>query len=63
MITFDGGSYEKCRITIPKTDIIDKVNVLKYKNWSLNLTNEKSYVGSDRFFYFNYDGKLEIFYM
>ena len=62
MITFDGILYEPCRITTPKTYIIDKVH-FKYNCLSLNFMNEKSCAGNFRLFYFNDDGKLELFYM
>ena len=35
MITFDGRLYEPCRITRPKTDIIDKYHSLMYNFQSL----------------------------
>ena len=46
MITFHGRSHEPCRITRHKTHI-SFINIifLKYNCQSLNLINEKSYVG------------------
>ena len=63
MRTLDGRSYEPSHDILPKTDITDEVPFFKYNCQSLNLMNEKSYIGNGRFFYFNNDGKLEIFYM
>ena len=60
MVTFDGRSYETCHIIIPKIDIIDK-DVSYYNCQSLDLMNKRSFVGNGEFFYFNDDGKIEIF--
>ena len=61
MITFYGGLYEPCHIRIPKIDVIDKVNFPKYNCKSLNFMSNKNCVVNFRFFYFNDDGKPDIF--
>ena len=61
IILLDGRSYETCHISIPKTDIIDRVHFSQYDSKSLNLISEKRCVGNKIFFFSNSDGKIEIF--
>ena len=48
-------------ITIPKRYQIQKIDYLKYNYQYLNLTCKKICAEKSRFFYFNDDGKLEIY--
>ena len=61
MMNFYWRSYDTCHITIPKTDIIYKFHFLNYNSQSLNLINDKNFVGNGRLFYVKGDGKLDLF--
>ena len=63
MITFYSSFYYPCHITGPKTYIIDKNHFFKYNFLSMNFINNRSGVGNDRLYYFNDDGKLELFHI
>ena len=63
MIIFDGRTYLKCRITIPKRDDIDQVYFKIYNCLSLNSKGDKICVVNVIFFYFKDAGKPEIFYI
>ena len=62
MIVFDGGTYFSFHITIPKRHDIEKFNLKIYSCQSLISMGEIIWVGNERFFYFNDDGKLDIYY-
>ena len=63
MIIFHGSKYLPFHITIPKIDDIKTIDCFKYTCQSLNSTGDKTYVGDVIFFYFNDDGKLDMYYI
>ena len=60
MIIFDGRKYLPFHITIPKRY---DIGIFYYNSQSLNSTGEKIYVVNYILFYFDDDGKLNIFYI
>ena len=63
MIIFGGRTYLTCHITIPKIDDIDKSHLKIYNCQSLNPMIQMICLGNGKFFYFNYDGKLELYHI
>ena len=62
MIIFYGRTYLPFHITIPKRYDIEKVRFL-YNLQSLDSMSDIRCVVNVRFFYFNYGGKIDIYYM
>ena len=61
MNVFHESTYLPFNRTMPISDHIEKL-FLKYNRQSINSTCGKVYVGNGRLFYFNYDGKLDVYY-
>ena len=62
MIIFYGRTYFLFYITTPKRDDIERLLYI-YNFESLNSMGEKIFMVNGRFFYFNDDVKLEIYYI
>ena len=63
MVTFHGSSYEIFNIIVTKIYIIGKYLFLRYTCQSLNLMNKRGYVGKNKLFYFNNNGKQDLFHI
>ena len=63
MKIFHGRYRLQFNITIPKINHIENIDYLKYNDQSLNSIYEEICVGNGRLFYFDEDGKLDIYYI